>query len=144
MWIYIHLPISDFQDRAFPELASSISQPELFTLQFNPSFSLVGIKALFVRVRIIEGAVIANHIFSSHGGLDKGCVISECFPPYFVYTLVSEMGAVIPPKPIYPVQYWKSCLFYYKKVIVTLWVLGTACRPPTTPAPCPWNRFVLD
>lgn len=142
MWIYIHFPIFDFQDRAFPELASSISQPELFTLQFNPSFSLMGIKALFVRVRIIQGAVIANHIFSSHDGLDKGYVISECFPPYFVYTLVSEADVMnLPPQTNFSSAVLKILFILLQEgncnSLSTWYSLPSGVPPPTSSTPCP-------
>lgn len=132
MWIYINLPISDFQDVSFPEFKSPINQTQLFTLQINPSFSLTGIKSLFVRVRIIQGAIITIHIFSScYSRVKSPCNFRVFSTLFCLYSPGSETRAKIPHRPGIPFE--KSCQFYSMEVVITLWVPDSG---PTLPASC--------
>lgn len=76
----------------------------------------------------------------SHDGLDNGCVISECFTPSSVYTLQAVIW--IPwssPDQFLYFSIAKFCLFYYKEVMVAIWILAAASCPQLhhlLPHPC--------
>lgn len=143
MWIYIHLPISDFQDVSLPEFKSSINQPQLFTLQINLSFSLVGIKLLFVRARIIQGAAITIHIFSScYSRVKSPCNFWVFSTLFCLYSSGSETHSKICHRPVSSFE--KSCLFWSMEVVITLWVLDAghflpASCSPFHPDPKSWS-----